>query len=157
MTQTMTPVAPELEYRFNNSPGEHDCPLCGTAFLTTIGSWPFLAGSPAPVCGTCVTAEDPVHASPCDTLFAFCDMSRATLVAVQSADGTEPVAERLRLVALDEGLPVADRDILNRASIDLAFWEADSTRIVATEPRLVVQTCPEAAAELLLSACGDIL
>lgn len=159
MTQTMNPVAPALEYRFNNSPAEHSCPLCGASFRTTLGSWPFLAGTPTPVCGgpRCEVPDEPVTSSPCDTLFAFCELSPATLEAIAATDEDAPVAERLRLVALDERLPEEDRGMLGRAAIDLLFWEADSTRIAALEPGLVLRTCPEAAAEMLLSACGDII
>jgi hypothetical protein len=159
MTHTMKPVAHALEYRFNNSPAEHTCPLCGADFLTTLGPWPFLAGSPTPVCGgdQCQRPDESAHTSPCDTLFAFFDLSPETLKAVAATDEAELVAERLRLAALDEALPGHDRDLLNRASIDLAFWEAKTTRIVSLEPGLVLQTCPESAAEMLLSACGDIL
>lgn len=159
MTQTTNSVAAPLEYRFNNAPAEHTCPLCGADFRTTHGPWPFLAGTPTPVCGgeKCQQPDESTHTSPCDTLFAFCEMAPETLAAIGATDAAAPVAERLRQVVLDEQLPVADRDILNRAAIDLLFWEANSTRIAALEPGLVLQTCPEAAAEMLLSSCGDII
>jgi hypothetical protein len=155
MNQTMDPA---VEYRFNTEPAEHECPLCGETFRTTRGSWPFLAGTITPVCGgSDCPIEDAPHASPCDTLFAFCAMDSATIDAIRGTDEAESVAERLRRVALDESLPAADRTLLNRAAIDLAFWDADMTRIASLEDGLVLQTCPEAAAEMLLSCCGDIL
>lgn len=157
MTQIMNPVAPALEYRFNNAPAEHVCPLCKAEFRTTHGSWPFLAGTLTPVCGECQKPEEPVYTSPCDTLFAFSEMSPQTLAAIGATDEDAAVAERLRRVSLDDSLPQSDRDLLNRAAIDLLFWEADATRIAALEPGLILQTCPEAAAEMLLSACGDII
>jgi hypothetical protein len=159
MTHTMKPVAHALEYRFNNSTAEHTCPLCGADFTTAHGPWPFLAGSPTPVCGgdKCQRPDESAHTSPCDTLFAFCELAPETRAAIAATESTDLVAERLRVAALDEALPGHDRDLLNRASMDLAFWEARTTRIVSLEPGLVLQTCPEAAAEMLLSACGDIL
>jgi hypothetical protein len=159
MNPTMKPASPAVEYRFNSVHGEHDCPLCGASFHTTPGSWPFLVGTITPVCGgpDCPVGDDVETASPCDTLFAFCDMASATLHALRDAPAQERVPERLRRVALDEALPEADRSLLNRAAIDLLFWEADSTEIAAVEPRLVLRTCPEAAAEMLLSGCGDIV
>jgi hypothetical protein len=159
MNPTMNPVVPALEYRFNSAAGEHECPLCGSSFQTAPGSWPYLAGSTTPVCGgaDCPLTEDTPHTSPCDTMFAFCEMAPATLAAIRDTPATESVPERLRRAGMDESLPGADRDLLNRASIDLLFWEADSTCIAETDPRLVLRTCPEAAAEMLLSGCGDIL
>jgi hypothetical protein len=159
MNPTMKPVVPEVEYRFNSTAAEHECPLCGATFRTTPGSWPYLAGSLTPVCGgpDCPIAEDAPDASPCDTLFAFCDMAPVTLEAIRNTPEAESVPERLRRAGMDEALPVEDRDLLNRASIDLLFWEADTTSIAAIEPRLVLRTCPEAAAEMLLSGCGDIV
>lgn len=158
MNQTMNAAPPKVEYRFNTEPAEHECPLCGDTFRTSAGSWPFLAGTISPVCGGAeCPIDDAPHASPCDTLFAFCPLSDATLAAIgATADGLG-VAERLRVAALDDTLPTAERDLLNRASIDLAFWEADMTRIASLEQGLVLQTCPEAAAEMLLSGCGDIV
>jgi hypothetical protein len=159
MNATMNAAASQVEFRFNSAVGDHECPLCGASFHTTPGSWPFLAGTVTPVCGgpDCPVAEDAPDASPCDTLFAFCDLAADTLRALAATDEADSVPERLRRVALDESLPEADRGLLNRAAIDLLFWEADQTRIAALEPRLVLQTCPEAAAEMLLSGCGDIV
>jgi hypothetical protein len=159
MNPTMNPAAPSVEYRFNGTVGEYECPLCRTSFQTVPGSWPYLAGTLTPVCGgaDCPIGDDAPHASPCDTLFAFCELAPATLEAIRRTPETESVPERLRRAGMDESLPVGDRDLLNRASIDLLFWEADSTCIAALEPRLVLRTCPEAAAEMLLSGCGDIV
>lgn len=155
----MNATAARVEYRFTSEAGEHDCPLCGSAFRTAPGAWPFVAGTLAPVCGgpDCAAADDAPDASPCDTLFAFCEMSPATLDALSATAPDASVPERMRQVALNDALPEADRNVLNRAAIDLLFWEADSTRIAAIGPRLVLQTCPEAAAEMLLSNCGDII
>ena len=47
--------------------------------------------------------------------------------------------------------------MLQLAAIDLQFCEAETTRIRQIAPRMIVQTCGEAAAELLLSGCGEIL
>jgi hypothetical protein len=159
MNPTMNPVTPNVEYRFNSTAGEYECPLCRSSFRTTPGNWPYLAGSVTPVCGgaECNLTEDTPHASPCDTLFAFHDLSPATLAAVRATADSASVPERLRQAGMEESLPVGDRDLLNRASIDLLFWEADTTCIAAIEPRLVLRTCPEAAAEMLLSGCGDIV
>jgi hypothetical protein len=159
MNATMNAAAPRVEFRFNSGAGDHQCPLCGASFHTTPGSWPFLAGTLTPVCGgqDCPIEEDAPDASPCDTLFAFCEMAPATLKALADTDARESVPERLRRAALDDSLPEPDRNLLNRAAIDLLFWDADHTRIAALEPRLVLQTCPEAAAEMLLSCCGDIV
>jgi hypothetical protein len=159
MNATMNATGSRVEFRFNADAGEHGCPLCGATFHTTPGSWPFLAGSLTPVCGgpDCPVEEDAPDVSPCDTLFAFCELAPATLQAIGTTDGQESVAGRLRQAVLDEALPEADRNLLNRAAIDLLFWEADQTRIASLEPRLVLQTCPEAAAEMLLSGCGDIV
>jgi hypothetical protein len=159
MNATMNAAASRVEFRFNSGAGEHECPLCGASFHTTPGSWPFLAGTLTPVCGgpECPIEEDAPDASPCDTLFAFCDMAPDTLQALAATDPAEQVTERLRRAALDDSLPEADRSLLGRAAIDLLFWDAKHTRIAALEPQLVLQTCPEAAAEMLLSGCGDIV
>jgi hypothetical protein len=159
MNNPMNSAAQPVEYRFINSPGEHACPLCASPFATRRGMWPFLAGTARPVCGgdDCPVGEDVTGPSPCNTLFAFHPLSAETLAALRALDGSRPVAERLRDVALDESLPRTDRDLLQRASIDLLFWEATETRIQTTDPGLVLQTCGEAAAEMLLSGCGDIL
>jgi hypothetical protein len=159
MNATMNAATSRVEYRFNSDIGEHECPLCGDAFRTVPGSWPFLTGTLTPVCGgrDCPIGEDAPDASPCNTLFAFHELAPATLAALADAAADGGVPERLRRAAQDEALPEADRNILNRAAIDLLFWEAESTKIAALEPRLILQTCPEAAAEMLLSGCGDIL
>lgn len=157
MAQTMTRSA--VEYRFNTDVTRARCPLCGSEFEPRLGSWPFLAGTSTPVCGgaDCPVGEDVTGPSPCDTLFEFGELSDATLDALgdDSLDG-ETVAERLRRVALDESLPDPDRAVLQLAAIDLQFCEADGTRIRQLRPKFVVQTCGEAAAELLLSGCGEI-
>jgi hypothetical protein len=159
MNPTMKPAAPSIEYRFNTAPSDHVCPSCGSTFHAARGTWPFLAGTDAPVCGTadCPVGEDVTGPPPCDTLFAFPPMADATLAAIRGTDEGLQVGERLRVAALDETLPADDRALLERASIDLLFWEADKTRIHALEPRLVLKTCGQAAAEMLLSGCGDIL
>jgi hypothetical protein len=159
MNATMNAATSRVENRFNADAGEYECPLCGTSFHTTPGSWPFLAGSVMPVCGgeNCTVGEDAPDASPCDTLFSFCELAPSTLQAIGAAHAQESVAERLRQAALDETLPEADRSLLNRAAIDLLFWDAEQTRVASLEPRLILQTCPEAAAEMLLSGCGDIV
>lgn len=160
MVDTMKGAPSEVEYRFNHEVSAHTCPLCGANFETRAGSWPFLAGRPDPVCGgrQCPVGDEVTGASPCDTLFEFTPLRQSTLDAISAAasDG-ESVAERLRHVALDESLADSDRAILQLAAIDLQFCEADTTRIRQMTPRLVVQTCGEAAAELLLSGCGDIV
>jgi hypothetical protein len=159
MNATMNGAASRVEFRFNGEAGEHGCPLCGATFRTTAGSWPFLAGSLTPVCGvpSCSPTDEAPDISPCDTLFAFRTMAPETLKALSAGGGSDAVPERLRQVALNDALPEADRTLLNRAAIDLLFWEANETRIAAVEPSLVLQTCPEAAAEMLLSGCGDIV
>jgi hypothetical protein len=159
MNATMNAAAPQVEFRFNGEASERECPLCGTSFRTTAGSWPFLAGSLEPVCGQaeCSPVDDAPDASPCNVLFSFCEMAPETLQALTGTVRDAAVPERLRQAALDESLPDADRNILQRAAIDLVFWEAEDTRIESLQPRLVLQTCPEAAAEMLLSGCGDIV
>jgi hypothetical protein len=159
MNATMNAAPSRVEFRFNGDVGEYECPLCGTTFRTAPGSWPFLAGSPAPVCGgsDCPIEEDAPDVSPCDTLFAFRPMAPATLQVLATSAAEGSVAERFRRAALDDTLPEDDRGILGRAAIDLLFWDAEDTRVAALEPRLVLQTCPEAAAEMLLSGCGDIV
>lgn len=157
MAQTMTHS--EVEYRFNTDVTRATCPLCGSEFEPRLGSWPFVAGTSSPVCGgaDCPIGEDVTGTSPCDTFFEFHQLSDATLDALSddSLQG-ESVAERMRRVALDESLPDPDRAMLQLAAIDLQFCEADGTRIRQLRPSLVVQTCGEAAAELLLSGCGEI-
>jgi hypothetical protein len=159
MVETMSQARSAIEYHFNHDAGTRECPLCGARFELHPGSWPFLAGTTIPVCGgsDCPTGEDVTGVSPCDTLFEFGPLQQETLDAIAAAGGEgESVAERLRRVALDESLPDPDRAILQLAAIDLQFCEAETTQIRELEPRLVVQTCGEAAAELLLSGCGEI-
>ncbi|HEX6132437.1 MAG TPA: hypothetical protein VFZ24_00555 [Longimicrobiales bacterium] len=156
----MSHTRTEVEYRFNYTAASQTCPLCGTRFEPRIGSWPFLPGTNTPVCGgeACPIGEDVTGPSPCDTLFEFVELKPETLAAIVRAEREgESVAERLRRVALDESLPDPDRAVLQLAAIDLQFCEADGTRIRQVEPGLIVQTCPEAAAEMLLSGCGDIV
>ncbi|MBR9989937.1 MAG: hypothetical protein KFH98_09290 [Gemmatimonadetes bacterium] len=156
----MSHSRPAVEYRFNHGVGERACPLCGTDFEPRTGSWPFLAGTTTAVCGgsDCPVGEDVTGVSPCDTHFEFAPLQQPTLDAIAaSAPDGETVAERLRRVALDDSLPAADRAILQLAAIDLQFCEAETTRIRQVEPRMIVQTCGEAAAELLLSGCGEIV
>jgi len=160
MVDTMSQARSAVEYRFNHDVTPRKCPLCDTEFEPRAGSWPFLAGSANAVCGgtDCPVGEDVTGISPCDTLFEFASLEQQTLSAIAAAarEG-EPLGERLRRVALDESLPDADRGVLQLAAIDLQFCEAETTQIRQLEPRLVIQTCGEAAAELLLSGCGDIV
>jgi hypothetical protein len=160
MVDTMSQSRSAVEYRFNHDVEKKACPLCGADFEPRTGSWPFLAGTTTAVCGgtDCPVGDDVTGISPCDTLFEFAPLDPATLAAIAASAGDgEKVAERLRRVALDESLPDADRAILQLAAIDLQFCEAETTRIRSIEPRMVVQTCSEAAAELLLSGCGEIV
>ena len=159
MLDIMTHAPAEIEYRFNSSVGARTCPLCGAEFEARFGSWPFLAGTTTAVCGgsDCPVGDDVTGPTPCDTLFQFIPLQQVTLRAIMAAaEEGEPVAERFRRVALDETLPDPDRAVLQLAAIDLQFCEADGTRIRQIEPGLVVQTCGEAAAEMLLSGIGDI-
>jgi hypothetical protein len=160
MVDTMRHAPSEVEYRFNHDVRAHTCPLCGADFEPRVGSWPFLAGSSDPVCAgnQCPVGDDVTGTSPCDTLFQFALLQQATLdaIAATAAHG-DSVAERLRRVAFDESLSDPDRAILQLAAIDLQFCEANTTRIKQIEPRLIVHTCGEAAAELLLSGCGEIV
>jgi hypothetical protein len=157
MNPTMKPDSPPVEYQFNHAPAEAECPLCGNAFRTHVGSWPFLARTSTAVCGECPMGEDVTGAPPCDTQFEFCELDPATIEAIRGTSQEDGVGERLRLASLQDSLPLEDRDLLQRASIDLLFWEADDTRIERFEPRLRLRTCPQAAAEMLLSGCGDIV
>lgn len=158
MVDTMSQARSAVEYRFNHDTTPRTCPLCGAGFEPRPGSWPFVAGTADAVCGNCPTGDDVTGTSPCDTLFEFTELRTSTLNAIAAAaQDDEPVAERLRRVALDETLPDPDRAVLQLAAIDLQFCEAETTRIRQLEPRLVVQTCGEAAAELLLSGCGEIV
>lgn len=160
MVDTMSQARSAVEYRFNYDVTARKCPLCGAEFEPRPGSWPFLAGTATAVCGgsDCPIGEDVTGTSPCDTLFEFTTLQQQTLDAISAAatEG-ESVAERLRRVALDEALPDPDRAVLQLAAIDLQFCEAETTQIRQLGPRLVVQTCGEAAAELLLSGCGEIV
>jgi hypothetical protein len=160
LVETMSHPRSAVEYRFNHDVKQHDCPLCGTSFEPRIGSWPFVAGTSEPVCGgsECPVGDVVTGTSPCDTLFEFAPLQQATLDAIAQPEGDgERLGERLRRVALDDSLPDPDRALLQLAAIDLQFCEADTTRIIRLEPRLLVQTCGEAAAELLLSGCGEIV
>ncbi|HEX6308417.1 MAG TPA: hypothetical protein VFZ69_09535 [Longimicrobiales bacterium] len=160
MADTLSHARTEVEYRFNYTVSPQTCPLCGTTFEPRIGSWPFLPGTNTPVCGgeRCPIGEDVAGPSPCDTMFEFVELRPQTLKAIAAAEVEgESVAERLRRVALDESLPDPDRAVLQLAAIDLQFCEADGSRIRRIEPGLIVQTCAEAAAEMLLSGCGDIV
>lgn len=67
------------------------------------------------------------------------------------------VAEQFRRVSLIDDISDADRNVLQLAAIDLQYCQAGRTRIEHFQPRLVVRTCGEAAGELLLSGCGEIL
>jgi hypothetical protein len=159
MNPTMNRAAHPVDYRFNNKPADHICPLCGSRFRSRLGVWPFLAGSADAVCGgaDCPVGDDVTGSPPCDTLFAFPALDPATIEAIRSSDESAGVGRRLQLVADDESLPADDRSLLQRAALDLLFWEADETTIHELEPVLGLRTCGQAAAELLLSGCGDIL
>ena len=69
----------------------------------------------------------------------------------------EEAARQEYLAGLSDALSSEDQALLQFAAIDLQFCEADGTRIRSWEPALVIETCGEAAAELLLSGCGEIL
>jgi hypothetical protein len=160
MVDTMSQAPTAVEYRFNYDVAPKKCPLCGADFEPRAGSWPFIAGTATPVCGgsDCPIGEDVTGTSPCDSLFEFIALQQTTLDAIgRAATEGEPVSERLRRVALDESLPDPDRAVLQMAAIDLQFCEAATTQIRQLGPRMVVQTCGEAAAELLLSGCGEII
>ena len=157
MTQTMEPTA-TVVYRFSRGAARHQCPLCGAKFQTAFGLWPYLDGADTPLCrGEHDEVGDADLSTPCDTLFTIPGLTSETRQAIASSDTDMPVAERLRRAGLDEALPTEDRDVLCRAAIDLAYCEADGTRIEATEPELVLQTCGVAAAEMLLSGIGDVV
>jgi hypothetical protein len=160
MVDTMSQARSAVEYHFNCDVAAKKCPLCGADFEPRTGSWPFLAGTTTPVCGgsDCPIGDDVTGTSPCDTLFEFTPLQQRTLDAIAAAaDEGETVAERLRRVALDESLPDPDRAVLQLAAIDLQFCEAETTQIRQIEPTMVLLTCGEAAAELLLSGCGEIV
>lgn len=158
MTQTMNPAAPTVVYRLSRDATEQTCPLCGADFTTTFGLWPYLEGSATPLCRADHGDDvDMQYGAPCDSRFVIPGLGAATLRAIAAADEALPVAERLRQVGLDEALPVADRDVLCRAAIDLAFCEADGTRIESLDPDLVLRTCDVAAAEMILSGIGDVV
>lgn len=157
MPETMIAPVPDLEYRFNVQPAWHNCAACGNRFETRTGTWPFAAGSDQPLCenAECRSGRDVTGPSPCTTRFEFAELEGATLRAIEAAEAPT-VAERLRLVSLNESLPETDRSLLQRAAIDLQFCEAGTTRIESVSPRFVLLTCGEAAAEMLLSGCGEI-
>jgi hypothetical protein len=67
------------------------------------------------------------------------------------------VAEIFRDVSLHRDVPDSDRNVLQLAAIDLLYCQAGDTRIERFEPRVVLRTCGEAAGEMLLSGCGEIL
>jgi hypothetical protein len=159
MNPTMNPAAHAVEYRFVHHPARQTCPLCNQQFETRIGSWPHLAGTDSAVCGrgACPVGDDVTGPPPCDTLFAFPELDAATLDAIRRTDAELSVPERLRAASLDEKVPADDRRLLQCAVIDLLFWEADTTRINSLEPSLTLCTSAQAAAELLLSGCGDIV
>lgn len=158
--RTTSTARPQIEYRFNSGTTQHVCPVCNHGFETRIGMWPMLVDGGAPVCGRedCPVGDEVDRPSPCDTLFQFANLSPATLKAIQDAAADVPsVAERLRVVSLNETLPAEDRQLLQLAAIDLQYCQADTTRIESLDNALVLRTCGEAAAEMLLSGCGDIL
>jgi hypothetical protein len=156
MTQTMEPTA-TVVYRISRGAGRHECPVCGAKFQTAFGLWPYLEGTDTPLCRGDHDEVSEAEDTPCDTLFEIPGLSSDTRQAIAAFDTSIPVAERLRRAGLNDALPTDDRDILCRAAIDLAYCEADTTRIEATEPELVLQTCGVAAAEMLLSGIGDIV
>ncbi|MEX1184123.1 MAG: hypothetical protein WEF86_12905 [Gemmatimonadota bacterium] len=152
-------AARTLEYRFNYTPAQRSCPVCSQVFEPGIGMWPFIAGTTDAVCGAlgCADGEDVTGPQPCNVLFEFDDMDPATVDAIRAADADAPVAERLRTISLLDTTPEPDRNLLQLAAIDLQYCQADDTQIERYEPRLVLRTCGEAAAEMLLSCCGDIV
>lgn len=156
MTST---AAPTIEYRLSRSAADHTCPLCGAGFRAGPGILPFLAGTDSVLCGetSCVT-DDAVITRPCNaSVFEFSALSADAVAAVRQTPEKLDVAERFRLAGLSDALSSEDQALLQFAAIDLQFCEADGTRIRSWEPALVIETCGEAAAELLLSGCGEIL
>ena len=156
MTST---AAPKIEHRLSRTAAGHTCPLCGTAFRAGPGILPFLAGTESVVCrGTSCASDDAVITRPCNaSVFEFTALSARAVAAVRETPDTLDVGERLRRAGLDHTLSAEDQALLQFAAIDLQFCEADGTRIRSWEPTLVIETCGEAAAELLLSGCGEIL
>jgi hypothetical protein len=153
----MTATSPTLEHRLHLEPQTLTCAICGTSFESGRGIQLYIAGTDQPVCGREDCDDAPIP-DPCDIRFAFVPLDASTIAAIRSLDAPDvPVHEKLRRVALDESLPEEDRVVLSRAAIDLEFCEADSTEIVQLDPSLVLRTCGEAAAELMLSECGDII
>jgi hypothetical protein len=158
----MTSSGPAIEYRFSATPVRAECPVCGSTFESAMGMWPHIAGTDQLVCGApdCPVGEEVTRTQPCDTMFEFAELEQHTTTALAdaiSADGRLPVAEQFRRVSLLPDLPGRDRNLLQLAAIDLQYCQAGGTRIERFEPRIVLRTCGEAAAELLLSGCGDIL
>lgn len=151
----------DVEYRFNATAAEHVCPVCERAFQQRIGCWPFIRGTSTPVCGDtgCMVEDEPAYGPPVyDTRFAFTDLSPATVRVVRATAAARPaVDEALREAALQPDVSDRDGTVLQLAAIDLEFCDADQTRIESFEPVLVIRTCPEAAAEMLLSGCGEIV
>lgn len=156
---TESPTRPAIEYRFNARPAQGRCPVCNSEFQSSIGMWPFIAGADQAVCGRpeCPTGEEVTGPAPCDTMFEFVELAPETIAALRSMDAGLSVAERFRTVSLGDGMPEHDCKVLQLAAIDLQYCTADRTCIEEFEPRLVLRTCGEAAAELLLSGCGEIV
>jgi len=153
----MTATSPTVEHRLNLEPATYTCAICGTEFEAGRGIQLYLEGTDQHVCGR-EDCEDAAVPDPCNVRFAFVPLDDSTLNAISSFGAPEmPVHEKLRRLSLDESLPEQDRVVLGRAAIDLEFCEADSTEIVQLKPSLVLRTCGEAAAELMLSECGDII
>jgi hypothetical protein len=146
-----------IEYRFNYAPARGTCPSCGREFESSIGMWPHLATTGESVCGRkrCPSADTVAGPLPCDTLVEFAELEPATIAALRATGGA--VAEQFRAVSLGDDVPEHDRKLLQLAAIDLQYCQADDTRIEAYEPRLMLRTCGEAAAELLLSGCAGII
>jgi len=154
----MSTAVPAIEYRLSREHASHTCPLCGAAFETRPGVIPYASGSDEPVCGPdCPGGAELEEVHPCNARFQFESLSPETLNALRRAPEQLDLAERLRRAGLDDSLPELDRGMLQLAAIDLQFCEADTSRVVAWEPQLVIETCGEAAAELLLSGCGRVL
>ena len=152
-------TVPTLEYRLSRDTAERTCPLCDASFTTRPGIHAFIGGTDDIVCSRagCSSEDESNTLCPCSTLFEFAPLSAATIAALRAAPATLDVAERLRLAGLDVALPEDDRALLQFAAIDLQFCDAAGTRIRAWEPNLVIETCGEAAAELLLSGCGQLV
>jgi hypothetical protein len=158
--QMMSAANTPIEYRFSTAAEQRTCPLCGNGFRTRIGSWPHLPETGEPVCGRaeCPVGDEVVRAAPCDTLFRFAELAEPTLAVLRRGGGAGvAVAEQFRRASLEEGVPDRDRQLLQLAAIDLQYCQADGTRIESLDAGLVLRTCGEAAAEMLLSGCGDIV